>query len=83
MREDEKERKREIMKVFKKLLFATAMVVGLSVAAFAQKDDQKKPPPKENPPVVTPQPKDPPPKPPSDDKKPKKPSTFEFWRNEE
>jgi hypothetical protein len=62
------------MKVLQKILFTFAMVLGLSVAAFAQKDDQRRPPKKDPPPVVTPQPKNPPQqRPPSDDKKPKKP----------
>lgn len=53
------------MKVLQKLLFTFAIVVGLSIGIYAQKDDQKKPPPKGNPPVVTPQPKNPPPKKPA------------------
>lgn len=57
------------MRSMKKILFTFAMVAGLSVGAFAQKDE-KKPPPKPSPPVVNPQPK-PPPK----DDKPKKPGT--------
>ena len=54
------------MKVLQKILITFAMVIGLSLAAFAQKED-KKPPPKGTPPVVTPQPK------PPDPNKPKKP----------
>jgi hypothetical protein len=54
------------MRKIQKFLFIIAMVAGLSVGAFAQKDDKK--PPKPTPPVVNPQPK-PPPK----DDKPKKP----------
>ena len=70
-----------MMKILKKLLMCSAMVAGLSIAAFAQKDDQKKPPPKGNPPVVTPQPKNPQ-RP--DDKKPKKPSAIlTYIRNED
>ena len=58
------------MRAVKKILFTFAMVVGLSIAAFAQKgDDQKKPPPKNPPPVVTPGDK----KPPKGDDKPRKP----------
>ena len=53
-----------------KILLMLAMVIGLSIAAFAQKgDDQKKPPPKPPPPVVNPAPT----KPPKGDDKPKKP----------
>ncbi len=55
------------MKVLQKILITFAMVAGLSICVFAQKDDQKKPP-KGTPPVVTPQPK-----PPPDPNKPKKP----------
>lgn len=68
------------MKLMKQTLMIFAMVVGLSAAAFAQKDD-KKPPPKEKPPVVTPQPKNPPP----DQNKPKKPNS-EFsviWKQDD
>ncbi len=43
------------------------MVVGLSLAVFAQEEGPKKPPPKGKPPVINPQPK---PKP----ENPKKPS---------
>ena len=70
------------MRVLEKTLIIIAMVIGLSVGAYAQKDG-KKPPPKDPPPVVTPQPKDPPQRPPSDGKKPKKPSGVLFWRSEE
>jgi hypothetical protein len=61
-----------MMRTLHKIIFAAAMVAGLSVAASAQRHDgPKKPPPKENPPVVTPNVK--PPK--NEDKpKPKKPS---------
>ena len=65
---NEKEKK---MRVLQKILFTLAMVAGLSIAAFAQKDEPKKPPPKGNPPVVTPGIK----KPPKGDDKPKKSST--------
>lgn len=58
------------MRSMKKILFTFAMVVGLSVAAFAQKDGDKKPP-KPPPPVVNPQPKPPP----KDNDKPKKPGS--------
>jgi hypothetical protein len=63
----------------KKILFTFALVVGLSVATFAQKDE-KKPPPKPSPPVVNPQPKPPP----KDSDKPKKPSeAIAFIRTED
>jgi len=55
------------MRVLQKILFSCVMVVGLSVAVFAQKDDPKKKPPKQDPPVITPAPTKPPPK--KDDKK--------------
>lgn len=68
------------MKVIQKIIFTFAMVTGLSVAAFAQKDNPKPPPPKEKPPVVVPQPKNPPPK---DSDKPKKPSSeMAMWKQE-
>lgn len=47
---NDKERKK-IMKIFKQILFAVALVVGLSVSAQAQQDG-KKTPPKEKPPVI-------------------------------
>ncbi len=56
------------MKVLQKILFTCAVMIGLSIAVFAQKDDQKKPPKKDPPPVVTPGNKPPPKK----DDKPKK-----------
>lgn len=75
MREIDGKGKIEVMRVVKQILFTLAMVVGLSLAVFAQKDDQKKPPPKDNPPVVNPgdkrPPRDNPPK--NDPNKPKKP----------
>jgi hypothetical protein len=41
------------MKTLKKILFAFALVIGLTVATSAQdKDRDKKPPPKKDPPVV-------------------------------
>ena len=73
-----------IMKVLEKILISAAMIVGLSVGAYAQKDGGKKPPPKDPPPVVTPQPKNPPQQRPPSDGKPKKPSaTLLFWKQEE
>ena len=67
------------MRYIQKILFTFAMVLGLSFAAFAQKD-QKPPPPKEKPPVVTPQPKNPPPK---ESEKPKKPAeAMALWKDE-
>lgn len=72
------------MKWVEKILFSCAMVVGMTICTYAQKDG-KKPPPKDPPPVVTPQPKNPPPqRPPSDGNKPKKPSsTILFWKSED
>ena len=64
-REIYKEKEKQAMRVLQKILFTLAMVVGLSVVGFAQKDDQKKVP-KQAPPVITPAPKPPPKK---DDKK--------------
>ena len=49
------------MKMLQKILFTFAVVAGLSIAVFAQKDEQKKPPPKQTPPVITPAPAKPPP----------------------
>ena len=73
------------MKFLEKILISIAMIVGLSVGAYAQKDGGKKPPPKDPPPVVTPQPKNPPTqRPPSDGNKPKKPASgLLFWKQEE
>ncbi|MBV9216783.1 MAG: hypothetical protein JO053_11455 [Acidobacteria bacterium] len=72
-----------MMKVVRNILITAAMVAGLSIAAFAQKDGDKKPPPKNPPPVINPSgPKPPPPK----DTKPKKPGGDEavsFWREDE
>ena len=66
------------MRVIQKILFTFAIVAGLSVAAFAQKDP-KPPPPKETPPVVIPKPKSPPPK---ENDKPKKPGNgMAIWKN--
>ena len=45
------------MKYVTQLIFTIAMVVGLSVAAFAQSKDPKKPPKKRKPPVIKPKPK--------------------------
>jgi hypothetical protein len=56
------------MKVLQKILFTFAVVLGLSLGVFAQKDDPKKPR-KPTPPVITPAPDKPPPK---KDDKPKK-----------
>lgn len=70
------------MRVIQKILFTSAMVVGLSVAAFGQKDDKKPTPPKPQPPVVNPQPKNPPPK---DNPKPIKPGmamAMVIWKSE-
>jgi len=71
------------MKLIKKLLFAVVMMVGLSVAAMAQKDDQKKLPPK-NPPVINPgQDKKPPKENPPKGNGPKKPgNAFATWVKE-
>ena len=55
--------KMKAMRVLQKILLTFAMVAGLSVAAFAQKEDPKKPPPKPSPPVVNPAPTKPPPDP--------------------
>ena len=72
-----------MMKLVRNILITAAMVIGLSVAAFAQKDgDKKPPPPKGTPPVITPSgPKPPPPK----DTKPKKPGgeAVIVWREDE
>jgi len=57
------------MKMLRKILILSALVAGLSAAAFAQKDD-KKAPPKEKPPVINPGSKNPPPKQPEPKKRP-------------
>ena len=47
-----------MMKHITKLLFSLVMVLGLSIAASAQKTkNPKKPPPKEKPPKIEPKPK--------------------------
>ncbi len=63
------------MKTLKQIVFTGAVVFGLSLAVFAQKQDPPKTPPKDPPPKINPSgPKPPPPKdPPKDGKKPKKP----------
>lgn len=69
------------MKLLKQLFFTFAVIAGLSITGFSQKDGDKKPPPKEKPPVVTPQPKNPPP----EQNKPKKPNS-EFsviWKRDD
>ncbi len=68
------------MKTLKQLLFAIAIVLGISMTASAQKGDDKKTPPKSgNPPVIVVVPKDKPkeekPKP---DERRKKPEAFLF-----
>ena len=64
------------MKILKQLLFTFAIVVGLSLTAFAQKDNQEKPIRKPEPPVVNPGDKKPPKERPSEGDKPKKPNTI-------
>jgi len=59
------------MKFAQHIFITLILAIGLSVAAFGQKDDQKKPP-KQNPPVVTPGKPPPPPRDNGGDK-PKKP----------
>ncbi|MCA1623190.1 MAG: hypothetical protein LC778_05215 [Acidobacteria bacterium] len=71
------------MKIFKQLLFALILVIGISITASAQ-ENQKKTPPKENPPGFKIVPKDPKEKPKEDkpkddrnkDNKEKKPEMF-------
>ena len=63
-----KEEVKLAMRTFREIIFACAMVAGLTFAVSAQKDDQKKPPPKNPPPVINPQQK-----PPPDGNKPRKP----------
>ena len=65
------------MRVIQKILLTFAMVVGLSLAVWAQKDNPKKAPPKGTPPVVTPQPKPPPRETPKEKPKKDKPA-FSF-----
>jgi len=61
------------MRVLQKFIFMFAMIVGLSVVSFAQKQDPKKPPPKPPPPVINPGDNKKPPK--DDNKKPHKPDS--------
>lgn len=65
------------MKILQKILVMSALVVGVSVTAFAQKDDKR--PPKEKPPVVNPQPK---PAPTPEPKKPKPNVAEAAWKSE-
>lgn len=73
----------KMMKNLKQLLFAVALVAGISISASAQKEDDKKPPPKEGkPPVIIVQPdKKPKDDKPKDDRK--KPQAFMFSFKEE
>jgi hypothetical protein len=64
--------KNKMMKTLKQLFFVAALVVGVSIPAFAQqKEGDKKPPPKEKPPTIEVEPKKKPKEEkPKDDKKP-------------
>jgi len=60
-----------MMKTLKQLFFVAALVIGISIPAFAQKKEDKKPPPKETPPVIVVNPdKKPKEEKPKDNKKP-------------
>lgn len=73
-----KEEARKVMKFVKHIMLMFALVVGLSVAAMAQRGDPPKRPPKENPPVVNPGKGNPQPREtPKGGDKPKKPGGFE------
>lgn len=65
----------------KQLLFAVALVIGISITASAQKDGDKKPPPKEKPPIIVVNPD----KKPKEDKPKgdKKPEAFIFGLRKE
>lgn len=41
-----------MMKVLRQIILLTAITVGFSLTAMAQKQDDKKPPPKEDPPKI-------------------------------
>ena len=68
-----------VMKTLKQLLFAIAIIIGISMTTSAQKEGEKKPPPpKPSPPVIVVPPRKNPPKedkPKNDDKR-KKPEAF-------
>jgi hypothetical protein len=68
------------MRVLRKTLFICAMVAGLSLAAFAQRDDKKPPPKKDPPPVINPGSKNPPPTPQPTPPKKKPGELAAMWR---
>ena len=73
------------MRFVTQFLFMLMLVIGLSVAALAQKGDPPKRPPKENPPVVNPGKGNPPPREnPKGGDKPKKPGGIDaaVWRED-
>lgn len=77
-----KGKRKNIMKTLKQLLFAVAVVIGLTMSASAQKDGDKKTPPKEGkPPIVVVEPKKPKDDKPKDDRK--KPQAEIFYLREE
>lgn len=65
-----------MMNNLKQLLFAVALIVGVSISASAQKEGDKKPPPKDKPPVIVVEPKKPKDDKPKDDNK--KPTAMIF-----
>ncbi len=59
-RNERKKENKNVMKTLKQLLFALAVVIGISMTASAQDRDGRKPPPKNNkPPIVVVEPKRP------------------------
>ena len=65
-----------MMNNLKQLLFAVALIVGVSISASAQKEGDKKPPPKPPPPIIEPKDKNPKDDKPKDDNK--KPTAMIF-----
>ena len=63
-----------LLRILKQTLFALILIVGASLATFAQNNDNKNPPPKEVRPLVPVTPKEKPTPTPTPTEKPKKPS---------
>ena len=70
-----------MMKNLKQLLFAVALITGISISASAQKEGDKKPPPKEKPPIIVVEPKKPKDDKPKEDRK--RPQAFTLYFKEE
>ena len=69
------------MKILKHIFLTTALIVGISITASAQKGDNKNRPPKDKPPVVPVVPKNPKDEKPKDDKGKKPEMVFYLAEN--